>query len=510
MINQLRKVALIGMLGLFIGLNGCGDDKEPGENEGGESDAKISLSPDETQVYTGEDSEVKFRIIASDDFGFKSITVESEDLDLSEVVELGSGKTDLSELITINVPATATIGDYVLNITLEDVNGNLAEKEFELEVEEALTIPSTTGSSIRSDGVLLDEGEPFFPFGMYNFIFAWEGELADRLTGLQRQIDAGFNSSHIILQPIDHRADIFDLAEQNNLRLFASEPNGANLKLTIPWIKDEPSIFGYGLADDADDPKHPVSELQEFQDQAKALDDQNITYVTLTGYNEDRQSRAADYVAVGDVAGVQMYPITPLTDYYYRGPEHALTDSYIRALRYVKAGELSNPPKAVLWNCQAFAWVPEFGFPNTQPDPRYPTLLEMRNMFYAGIAAGMKGFAIYSYSDELYENKELWSELETMVDDMNLMDDVYMNGKLTRVNTSDSELIISHWEYQSKLYAMAINTSYTADKKVSKSLPYFGEIKPLIERFSDGLTIEDGKLTGTLPAQAVELYVVEP
>lgn len=376
------------------------------------------------------------------------------------------------------------------------------------------TFAQPTTSSVRSDGTIMLNGEPFFPFGMYNWLSSPDDPINTRLTDLQAQIDAGFNVSHIVGQPVAHREALMDLADQNDIYLYVVEPNPSNMPLTAPWIKDRKSMFVYEVADDADNGVHSVSELESYVDQVKAIDPDKIAYLTLTGYSHERQSRAGEFAAICDAIAVQAYPITPLNDYYSTDESRALIEAYKMAELYVDAASSQSPKRPLIWTSQAFKWSKRLGgWTNTHPNPRYPTVAESRNMFYAGIVAGAKGIDVYSYSRELTRKQSaLWTEIKNIRQDVLVLENALMNGVHTRINTGDEELAAAHWVHDGLCYVAVLNTSYANTKQVSIPLPsgYAGTITPLDSRFNSSLTVAGQNLVGDLAPTDVQVYVVEP
>lgn len=369
-----------------------------------------------------------------------------------------------------------------------------------------------TTSSVRSDGTILKNGEPFFPFGTYNWLASPGDDQSTRLEDLQAQIDAGFNISHIVVQPQADREALFDLADANEIYLYVTEPNANNMPLTAPWIKGRKSLFAYEVADDADNGKHTVEELEQIVDEVEEIDPSRIKYLTLTGYSRERQNRAGEFAAICDVIAPQAYPITPLTDYYINDESRALIETYQFAELYADAATNQSPKRPMIWTTQAFAWTSSLGgWSNTHSNPRYPTVAESRNMFYAGIAAGAKGIDIYSYSRELRdEQTDLWNEILAIRDDVLSIENALMNGAYTRVYTQDEELAISYWEHENEMYIVMLNTSYSNTKNVTLSIPenFDGALTALDERFSNTMSLENQELSGALAPTDVQVYKI--
>ena len=141
----------------------------------------------------------------------------------------------------------------------------------------------------------------------------------------------------------------------------------------------------------------------------------------------------------------------------------------------------------------------------------FPTILELRNMMYSGLCAGVKGILSYDFSFDLKNNQiPLWNEFKPLRTDVTTLESALMNGVLTRVNTGNPELVTSYWVYNNICYMAVVNTSYTSSKAVSIPLPssYTGTKTSLFSRMPNTLSVAGGNFTGTIGAQQVQVYSI--
>ena len=110
----------------------------------------------------------------------------------------------------------------------------------------------------------------------------------------------------------------------------------------------------------------------------------------LTGYYKVRWDDVNLYSRLPDITGYQCYPITSPRDYDVTS-SNALTETYIRTLLYVKSAEIFKKP--CLLHLQTFTWQR-----SNLSNRRFPTILELRNMMYSGLCAGVKGIFSYDFS----------------------------------------------------------------------------------------------------------------
>lgn len=366
------------------------------------------------------------------------------------------------------------------------------------------SVPST--SNIRSDGTILVNGEPFFPFGAYSIPFA-ESE-ANKTQALNDIIAAGFNISTVeddgnnqTTRPMINR--LLNHAAANNFKLLIGATNAPNGQWLPVKYKDYPATFGYIVADDADNENYTTAELAQYNGNIIANDANHVSFLTLTGFTAANRSQANSFTPISDISGYQCYPIG-----FHRYSDWttgtALTETYLRTLSYVQSAAIVNRP--MIMHLQTFNW-------GTQSDiPRYPTVIELRNMLYSGLAAGVKGILSYDYSFDLKNNQPaLWNEFKALRADVQTLQGGLMNGQLTRQTTGDQEMVISYWTDATACYIVFVNTSYSNTKNVSFTFPsgYGNSVEKLFgTRMSGWLNLNNNVLNGQIQPQAVQVWKV--
>ncbi|MBD2766766.1 T9SS type A sorting domain-containing protein [Hymenobacter sp. BT664] len=362
-------------------------------------------------------------------------------------------------------------------------------------------------SSIRSDGTILVNGQPFFPFGAYSIPYT--EPRASQIQALSDMIAAGFNISTVADDgtPGAREAinNLLRIADSDHFKILISVTNGSvsndpTILYAPQKYKTYPATFGYILTDDSDNGTYPLDYLAQLQAGVKSYDDSHLTFLTLTGWNTSCRNQANAYTAIADASGYQCYPIG-----FHRYSDWtagtALTQTYLRTLGYVQSAALVNRP--MIMHLQTFNWG---DLSNT---PRYPTVSELRNMLYSGLAAGIKGVISYDFSFDLKDNQPaLWNEFKALRTDVATLEGALMNGALTRVNTGDQQLIASYWTDNTACYVVVVNTSYSNAKTVSLAIPsgYGGPITSLFSRMPATLSLSGNTLSGTLLPQAVQVY----
>lgn len=318
-----------------------------------------------------------------------------------------------------------------------------------------------TTFSLRSDGTILKAGQPFFPMGFYidrNTVANYRYHVNSIAAG-------GFNVINLpyVSGNTGEWASFLDLCSSKGIYTLTQLDYAGSYTDPIYAHKNHPAVYGWSVADDADNGYFTIPQLQSRNSAIKSADANHITEMSLTGYYLSRRQAADSYTPIADVPGYQCYPITPPADYDVTA-SNALTQAYLRTLLYVQSAAKTN--KALVMNAQAINW----GNYSSVSNPRFPTVAEERNMIYSGLAAGVKGIISYVI-DNLEAQTALWNECKALRSDVSTLEGALLNGTLTRVNTGDQELVASYWLYNNKCYVVVINTSYSASKNVSLTLP---------------------------------------
>ena len=360
---------------------------------------------------------------------------------------------------------------------------------------------SQTKTSYDFNNNFLLNDKPFFPFGCYGIY--WENALSEKLTSLTELGQAGMNI--VCMDDIGETAareftKVLDEAQKNNVKVLIGTPYAPYMKWRAIERKDHPATFGYTISDDADNGKFTLAELANINAEVKKEDPNHITHLTLTGWNSTRRSLAAQFITIADFCSYQCYPICKHRDADFT-KANSLLETYKRTLAYVLEAEKANKPFMML--PQTFSWGSQ------SSSPCYPSVMELRNMVYAGLAAGVKGFISYDFSFDLINNqKPLWKEYADLAKDVKSVQSILFENKLTRHNIADNELVFSSWRKGDTTLFVIVNTSYTFKKNINQKIDWSigNQLIPFSNRLESPLYIENGTLTGSISPQAVQVY----
>jgi hypothetical protein len=344
--------------------------------------------------------------------------------------------------------------------------------------------------SLRSDGVILKNGQPFFPFGFYHV--SWGSSSADMIKHLNILADAGFNVMHASQTPSNNYGAFLDEANKRNI--FVITEFGDDRLKVVNQYKSKPAVLGWNIADDIDNGHTTREQTIERHKQLKAADPNHLTYVS--GYKRTTQPspNIGNYVDIPDTVGMQSYPISM----------DILGAVYVTMANAVDAAKPYNRP--IIGNVQSFKWY--------HSGARAPTAKEARNMTYQALIAGVKGIIYYTFYDSsnyLPNYVDAWDEFKALVPEIKQLSPVFLNGKLSRVNTGAQGVYASYWEHQNKIYVIAVNTLSNQSKNVAIKLPADAatQATSMFANRPTGLVVNNGNLTGTIHPEDVHIYVLE-
>lgn len=398
-------------------------------------------------------------------------------------------------LFTIVMTMVTVFGSLVPQSTIPRVLSDNLNKEKAL-VNQAGTVSastSPTNSSVREDRVILVNGQPFFPFGMYHDSIDspdWSTTNTKRLNDLKQIIAAGFNTIHPQIGG-NFDADITFLDEANRNGIYVL-PNFSYARRTeiVDSYKSHPAILGWNIADDVDIPANgfSVGGILDWKSDVKSIDPSRITFVSSVLPN-----RMESFINTADVVGFQSYRID--NDPAVLKP---LRENYYFLYAATEAGKRNNKP--IVATLQAFPW-------ENQP----PTSRQLRNMTYGALINDVQGILYYSYfykGWELSQNSDLWNELKSLVTEFKRLEPVLLGGSWKRLNSGIDDLFAAEWTYQGSVYVVAINTSPTDSIKASIPIPetVTGSIETVFSNRPSGMSLDGGKLTGSIGSEDVHVY----
>ena len=278
---------------------------------------------------------------------------------------------------------------------------------------------SASTSSLRDDGTVLVDGEPFFPIGIYH-VCECERNGNSVEMAFRDLKTAGFNMVHRHKADISE-ADFISLADRYGLKVFQvpapSYKRDFVEESNIAAYRSHPSVIAWYLADDTAGYSTP-EEVMFRHRIAKALDPNRLTlqadFVMMDGSN----CRYPRYVHTTDVYLPEIYPV------FWKNPQGSEVSEVVRDMKRIRSeiAEAGNPLKSIwpiIQHFDGWGWQ------------RFPTFAELRAMSWESIVHGGKGIVWYVYhsrsgrgrgvvvSDEYWNNMtRVSSEIASLKDDL--------------------------------------------------------------------------------------------
>jgi len=287
--------------------------------------------------------------------------------------------TSRQQMLTLPKPAMRDDERITARFELRRSDETLRRVELPI----AQQAPANDEVVLRDDGVTLVNGEPFFPFGMY------QSPVSEFAT-LKRM---GFNTVHTYV-PAD--ADYMRAAQEAGLRVISAvkgtyavpphyhEPKWRenDVAAYVKTIMHSPALLAYYMYDEPSPGLTPNARLRELCDIPRRIDPYHLS----VGCNNGHQYA---YRGVADAMMVDSYPVP---------------GSMKNLIERTREGAKAQEPNAALWFIpQAFSWEPYFrvwcdakGNEARRPG-RTPTFDEVRTMPWITIAIGARGLIYYSW-----------------------------------------------------------------------------------------------------------------
>lgn len=397
--------------------------------------------------------------------------------------------------ILIKVPANLPEGDYQLKQTIQSSNGQISEtREYPIHIVKVM--PKVY---IDAQGFTVVDGKRFFPLGTYTGPHG-SGGGHDANAGevdLKRMADAGLNtvlSYGYASTPIKDGPAFLQLAQKNNIHVIYSVKDMYDghakypidglsgqeaAKAQIEQVKNSPALLAWYINDEMGG--EWLKAIQTRYDQILKLDNNHPTYIV-----SDKPQTNDDYVRMTDVLGMDPYPIG------YNVNIDKVTN-WTRATAQAAQGSKG------IWSV-----VQIFNPLFARHDNKAPTLSEMRNMSYQSLINGAKGIIFYAYhwlflaqdkngktvySQEAFDKR--WPDVSQTIHEISLYTDVILHddkvdlnrfipsGAQSQTQLIDGKLYLTMpltvqyqaWQYQGKLYVMAVNTSENKSQSLQLQIP---------------------------------------
>ena len=408
-----------------------------------------------------------------------------------------------SAIFELDIPSEA--GVYSIRVDALDAAGKtLASAALPLQVNP----PSKREITFRADRVMLINGEPFFPLGVWSI----KGKKSNREKA-KIIAEAGFNTARTTDDKID------DFAEHGMMVLLSVPeqlPKFKDVTHFSRWDRKyrramakhqaHPSLIGYYNCDEPGWRGVSSRKLLEAYEYIRKIDPYRPIML-----NEAPRGNIPDlrsYAVAGDVYGVDIYPVPE------PNPHSGLPDKNMTSVgKYVDiCRQVVYDRKPIWMTLQAFAWGAI-----TKKPLVYPTEHQSRFMAYNAIAHGATGLFWWGFNTGNCENWEFIRELGKTVRELRKMSPVFVAETVQPaiLKSSAMEVNILHKRLNGIDWFIAVNES---KKDLTAAFTGAGEkplnvffenrkITPVSERFQDSFKAYDVHIYSTAEELPPELKI---
>ena len=434
-----------------------------------------------------------------------TFNLDGKDVKADSVAETPNGR----QYVFRNGGAPWSAGIHRLKVLAEDCEAftNAANKVFF--VGEDVKLPPVR---LRDDGILLLDGKPFFPIGIYG-VCKREFNAYDFDRAIGDLKAAGFNT----VQSYTAAGDPAYLAALRKYGMKTFRNGSCIHPKHVDEIRHDPTVIAWYLDDDTSD-HHPVSYLWDCADNVRATDTTRLTCQADILDPTSRPSRYTYYAPATDVFLPEIYPVWGNDPKRDKGCV-AETIFYVKSELDDNARVGDGRPRAVWPIIQMFRGYSLW--------KRMPTAAEMTAMSFAAIIHGAQGITWYTYGGFVRPEKkkfdygvtsseETWAAMTNVSRRISALAPVLVErtgvqpprpeivsgpAKDAWLNDSVSQLLKEH---DGRRYLLTVNSTdqaVTARFRVKAR----GEVAVMGERRSLGAA-SDGAFTDTFAPYAVRIY----
>ncbi len=347
-------------------------------------------------------------------------------------------------MVVIEIKGPATV--WIDNMSL------VSEPEVKRKLPPAL--PSYTGSTsgvqFNSDRMLLVQGKPFFPIGVYSWRPNTEKDMA-------KVYDYGFNMIHTFHMTAigkDIMKAYLDMAEKYKLKVIGmcrfqySDKNAGQFTIDasktraiIPYICHHPALLGY---ENADEPAWGGINISAYAAGSRLLRKLDPDHPQINNHApRNTIAKLAMYNRYVDISGGDIYPVWSGPDKHSNLPNKTISvvgDETVKNLKAV------NYKKPVIMILQGNSWS-NMGVPG-QPTP---TGEQLRFMGYDAIVNGANGIVFY------LEGTKPKEYLKPVVREFYAMQDILAGRTFPAKLSHSPEITTLTKSYRNEFVIIAVN-----------------------------------------------------
>lgn len=319
----------------------------------------------------------------------------------------------------------------------------------------AVNPPAAREVTFREDHVMLIDGKPFFPLG----VWAVGGNKSNQEKA-KLIAEAGFNTAAISSDLIDDFAEhgmmaiirvLTKLPQFKDASLFASWD--LKYRKTLKKSQNHPSMVAYFSNDEPAWGGVSIKDIQAVYEYFRKIDPYRPVWIEEAPRGEIPALR--HYAAAADIYSVDIYPVPE------PNPHSGLDDKNMTCVgKYVdRCREIVYDRKPVWITLQGFSW--NTFKKNDKNPPIHPTEHQNRFMAYNAVAHGATGLFWYGICQGKHQNWDFVAELGKTIWELRKMTAVFVaeTVKPSVLKSSVPEVNILHKKMDGVDWFIAVNES---------------------------------------------------
>lgn len=363
---------------------------------------------------------------------------------------------------------TLPTGQYIIDVTVRDRQASQTLSKslrFAQLVDRSLKTRLTT---VRAgDNMLLINGKPFFPIGLY--------EAPGTELYLKNLADAGFNLCHSpgasgqAFKALLDRAQSMDMKmwiSVNGLLDFSQDVEAKRKQLTdlVINIGSHPGLLCWESMDEPVWGSQNADAYYEGYSFLRALDQQHPIWTNHAPRNTIAE--LANWNRATDIGGVDIYPV-PEPQSQSDLPNKTISVVGDECDKNISA---VNGEKPVFMVLQGFGWGELSKRRGQEANVIMPTFQQSRFMAYQAIAHGANGI-LYWGTHYTQKPSRFWSELRSLVSELGALQDVLASKTIATPKLADVPTVrVLHKQTAGYTYLILVNES-AEPVKVTLSVP---------------------------------------
>jgi len=394
------------------------------------------VKPVQSAVLLDEETRIKYLLKlyqpwTEEKLPVMTATLSSKATDFSQTLSTQVEKGDDNQHFWVTVPVTVSQhDDYQLRFSLMR-DGKRQATQYPAKIFTALK--DRKPEYVTENGILLHQGKPFFPIGMYH--------VGHTDAGYKLLADNGFNAVQgLVANDLKRTKDTLDWAHKYGMvvdvPLYGRGQVAQNLKNSLEKIRlfaDHPAVLNWKILDEPEYRPQVSDEIPAVYRALKAADPRHSFELTL-----NRAPEVEFWKHFADKIQINVYPV----------PKAPLTNIAAYAQTTMKHKE---PWQPFIFVVQC-GWTPDMA--------TMPTVAQARSMVYLALIEGAKGIFWYSMYDPGWDltKTKFWPEMKAINAEIKTLSQPLMLGEEVKgIESDNNKVYFNAWRHEGKVYLLVTN-----------------------------------------------------